>query len=83
MPKEDEIVMGYCMLCRSKEVEIYGSVGGWDAKQKQTDDDDNDDELKHALACKEAKCNHFCIYIIDHENKQTIGVLYDTIIDSY
>jgi hypothetical protein len=78
MPQEDEIVLGYCTLCRVKEDEMYGSVGGWSSSP-----DDLNDELKHALACKAANCKHPCIYIFDHENKTTVGVLYDTIIDTF
>lgn len=45
-------ILGYCQLCRSKEIEIYGSVL-------------NADGPSHTKACEEAGCKHPPYYILE------------------
>lgn len=56
----DEIVVGYCSLCRSYERENYSKVL-------------NEMNEKHFTACKESKCNHPVFYIADNKIKKMIA----------
>ena len=77
----DEIVLGYCQLCRAKEREIYGSVGGWPlGGDSNSPDTSITDAHHHAVACDLAKCLHPCVYVVDHENKQMGGVTAHTVL---
>jgi hypothetical protein len=56
MNNQDEIIVGYCDLCRSYERENYGEVLN---KMNQ----------KHFTACKISKCLHPVFYIADKAEK--------------
>ena len=46
---------GYCKLCRTKEVELYGKVL-------------NETSSKHIEACKLAGCKHPAIYEVENDS---------------
>ena len=53
---DDQIMAGYCDLCRQYEKNNYSEVL---SKMNH----------KHFTACKEANCLHPVFYIADHRNK--------------
>ena len=59
MNNQDEIIVGYCDLCRSYERENYGEVL---SQMNQ----------KHFRACKISNCLHPVFYIVDHTEKRMI-----------
>lgn len=73
------ITLGYCDLCRAKEREIYGSVGGWETSPDTTD---ITDAHHHAVACDLAKCVHPCLYVVDPDNRDMYGVTAETVLGS-
>ena len=54
---KDEIIVGYCDLCRSYETENYGEILNKMNKQ-------------HYEACLHSHCKHPVFYIADKTNKQ-------------
>tara|TARA_R110001632_G_scaffold21606_6_gene62931 strand:+ start:1489 stop:1758 length:270 start_codon:yes stop_codon:yes gene_type:complete len=51
-----EIVSGYCQICRSTEVEMYGEViSEWNKR--------------HYEACKEGGCKHPVLYVFDKDEQ--------------
>ena len=56
----DEIVLGYCKLCREYEYNTFGSVI-------------NEIGEKHYQACKQANCKHPVFYIADHNENKMIS----------
>tara|TARA_R110000782_G_C14693534_1_gene401376 strand:+ start:87 stop:347 length:261 start_codon:yes stop_codon:yes gene_type:complete len=57
---KDEIIVGYCDLCRSYETQNYGNIL-------------NDMNEQHYEACKNSHCKHPVFYIADNTNKQMYG----------
>lgn len=58
--KMEEVIVGYCCLCRSYEVEHYSEVVS----------ELND---KHFKACKDSKCKHPVFYLVDHDERKTLS----------
>jgi hypothetical protein len=57
---DEEIITGYCSLCRQYERNNYSEVL---SKMNH----------KHYTACKGANCLHPVFYIADHRNKTLVG----------
>lgn len=83
----EQIVMGYCDLCRQQETTDYGCV-----LDGQDYHDDNQYLYEHTTCCDKANCNHPAFYIVDHTNRSMIPVdaeLYldelipDDVVDAY
>ena len=66
--KDDEIIAGYCDLCREYERNNYNGVLSIM-------------NLKHFNACKNAECIHPVFYIMDHNNKSCMNFPVDLIED--
>jgi len=66
MNDQDEVIVGYCDLCRSYETENYGEVL---SQMNQ----------KHFNACKISNCLHPVFYIADQTEKTMIPYPIDRI----
>jgi len=62
----DEVILGYCCLCRTYEMNHYSEVV-------------NELNDKHFKACKDSKCKHPVFYLVNHAEKESIPFTVESI----